>query len=213
MNTSNTSARPAKPLHRGRGWGGSSYFTISELTASATALREGIDNRPSKCAYHLLHVLVDQLLDPIREAWGEPIVVSSGYRCKELNALVGGAKNSHHMLGCAADITAPLCSQAKLLDADKSTAVATDAHTASAPQPKVDAQRGQSQGGKKSSTMSEYLPLGGGREGANRRLFNLIQQMQQEGKIRFTQLIWEGNGRWIHISYVPSDLRCQVIDA
>ena len=55
---------------------------------------------------------------------------------------------------------APLCSQAKLLDADKSTAVATDAHTASAPQPKVDAQRGQSQGGKKSSTMSEYLPLG-----------------------------------------------------
>ena len=160
-------------------WGdkrGASYFTISELTASATALREGIDNRPSKCAYHLLHVLVDQLLDPIREAWGEPIVVSSGYRCKELNDLVGGAKNSHHLLGCAADITVP-------------------------------------QGGKKSSTMSEYLPLGGGREGANRRLFKLIQQMQQERQIRFTQLIWEGEGRWIHISYVPSDLRCQVIDA
>ena len=160
-------------------WGdkrGASYFTISELTASATALREGIDNRPSKCAYHLLHVLVDQLLDPIREAWGEPIVVSSGYRCKELNALVGGAKNSHHLLGCAADITVP-------------------------------------QRGKKGSAISEYLPLGGGREGANRRLFNLIQQMQQEGQIRFTQLIWEGDGRWIHISYVPSDLRCQVIDA
>ena len=58
------------------------HFSISELCASATALREGIDNRPPKCAYHLLHVLVDQLLDPIREAWGEPIVVSSGYRCK-----------------------------------------------------------------------------------------------------------------------------------
>ena len=82
------------------------HFSISELTASATALREGIDNRPSKCAYHLLHVLVDQLLDPIREAWGEPIVVSSGYRCKELNTLIGGVKNSHHMLGCAADIIA-----------------------------------------------------------------------------------------------------------
>ena len=74
------------------------YFSISELISSATALREGIDNRPNKCAYHLLHVLVDQLLDPIREAWGEPIVVSSGYRCKELNTLVGGAKNSHHLL-------------------------------------------------------------------------------------------------------------------
>ena len=61
--------------------------------------------------------------------------------------------------------------------------------------------------------MSKHLPLGRGREGANRKLFNLIQQMQQEGKIRFTQLILEGNGRWIHISYVPSDLRCQVIDA
>ena len=82
------------------------HFSISELTASATALREGIDNRPSKCAYHLLHVLVQQLLDPIREAWGEPIVVSSGYRCKELNTLVGGVKNSHHLLGCAADLIA-----------------------------------------------------------------------------------------------------------
>ncbi len=52
------------------------FFCLEELTASATALREGIDNRPSKCTCHLLHVLVDQLLDPIREAWGEPIVVS-----------------------------------------------------------------------------------------------------------------------------------------
>ena len=109
MNTSNTTARSESPL-LGRGRGEASYFSIQELTASATALREGIDNRPSKCAYHLLHVLVDQLLDPIREAWGEPIVVSSGYRCKELNTLVGGVKNSHHLLGCAADITAPLLS-------------------------------------------------------------------------------------------------------
>ena len=132
------------------------YFSIQELTASATAQREGIDNRPNKCAYQLLHVLVEQLLDPIREAWGAPIVVSSGYRCKGLNALVGGAKNSHHILGCAADIIA-------------------------------------------------------GSKAEHRKLFKLIQQMQQAGKIRFTQLIWEGDGRWIHISYVPSDLKCQVI--
>ena len=133
------------------------YFTIQELTASATALREGIDNRPSKCAYHLLHVLVDQLLDPIREAWGEPIVVSSGYRCKQLNALVGGVKNSHHILGCAADIIA-------------------------------------------------------GNRADHRKLFKMIQKMQQEGHIKFTQLIWEGDGRWIHISYVPGNLKCQVIE-
>ena len=76
MTTANTTVKPESPL-LGRGRGEASYFSIQELTASATALREGIDNRPSKCAYHLLHVLVDQLLDPIREAWGEPIVVSS----------------------------------------------------------------------------------------------------------------------------------------
>ena len=155
MTTSNTTAKPESPL-LGRGRGEASYFSIQELTASATALREGIDNRPNKCAYHLLHVLVQQLLDPIRKAWGEPIVVSSGYRCKQLNTLVGGAKYSHHMLGCAADIIA-------------------------------------------------------GNRADHRKLFRLIVQMQQEGRIKFTQLIWEGDGRWIHISYVPGDLRCQVI--
>ena len=132
------------------------YFSVSELCASATAQREGIDNRPPKCAYHLLHVLVDQLLDPIREAWGEPIVVSSGYRCKELNTLVGGAQHSHHLLGCAADLIA-------------------------------------------------------GNRDDHRRLFRMIQQMQQSGQIRFTQLIAEKDYRWIHISYVPSDLKCQVL--
>ena len=156
MTTQHTTVRSESPL-LGRGKGEASYFTISELTASATALREGIDNRPNKCAYHLLHVLIDQLLDPIREAWGEPIVVSSGYRCKQLNALVGGAKYSHHILGCAADIIA-------------------------------------------------------GNKADHRRLFKLIVKMQQSGQIKFTQLIWECDGRWIHISYVPGDLRCQVIE-
>ena len=132
------------------------HFTIQELTASATALREGIDNRPTECAFHLLHVLVEQLLDPVREAWGKPILVSSGYRCKQLNELVGGVTHSHHILGCAADIIS-------------------------------------------------------GSKADHRRLFALIQKMQEEGKIRFTQLIWEGDGRWLHLSYVPSDLRCQVI--
>ena len=82
------------------------YFSITELTASATAQREGIDNSPTESVHQLLLVLVEKLLAPIREAWGEPIVVSSGYRCPELNTLVGGAKNSHHLLGCAADIIA-----------------------------------------------------------------------------------------------------------
>ena len=45
----------------------------------------------------------------------------------------------------------------------------------------------------------------------NKTLFDFIVKMQQEGRIKFTQLIAEDNYRWLHISYVPSDFRCQVI--
>ena len=175
------------------------YFTIQEMISSATAQREGIDNRPPTSAYHLLHVLVDQLLDPIRKAWGSPIVISSGYRCKELNALVGGAKNSHHLLGCAADIIGglPLNSQARLLNEAEASAGATDAPLASA-----------RRGGTSESTENEPESH---KVKTNKTLFDFIVKMQQEGRIKFTQLILEGDGRWIHISYVPSDLRCQVI--
>ena len=131
------------------------YFTIQELSASATAERLAIDNTPPRAARKMLTILVEQLLDPIRRRYGAPIIVTSGYRCPALNTAVGGVANSHHIVGCAADIVAPLCSQAKLLDADKSTAVATDARTASAPQ-----------GGKTPTSMTELLPLGGGWEGA-----------------------------------------------
>ncbi len=51
-------------------------------------------------------LLVDHILDPIREAWGKPIKINSGYRSKALNSKVGGSKTSDHMLGRAADITA-----------------------------------------------------------------------------------------------------------
>lgn len=80
------------------------YFTISELTKSATAARKGIDNTPNATVKKNLELLVENILDPLREAWGAPIIVSSGYRCPKLNRAVGGAKTSQHMLGQAADI-------------------------------------------------------------------------------------------------------------
>jgi len=80
------------------------YFTLHELTKSATAKRCGIDNTPSQTVIKNLHDLVVNVLDPLRLAWGMPIIVSSGYRCPRLNTLVGGAKNSQHMYGQAADI-------------------------------------------------------------------------------------------------------------
>lgn len=81
------------------------YFTIAELCASSTATAKGIDNTPTPGITQNLERLVANVLDPLREAWGKPVVVTSGYRCPELNKAVGGAKNSHHMQGMAADIS------------------------------------------------------------------------------------------------------------
>ena len=83
---------------------GASYFSLEELTYSATAQARHIENVPSAEAKRNLELLVKCVLDPIREAWGAPIIVNSGYRCEELNKAVGGAKYSYHMQGMAADI-------------------------------------------------------------------------------------------------------------
>lgn len=81
------------------------YFTIEELTRSTTASLRGIDNTPSQLVIDNLTALVNNVLDPLREAWGKPIKVNSGYRCRALNKAVGGVPASQHMLGQAADIT------------------------------------------------------------------------------------------------------------
>lgn len=82
----------------------SKNFTSEELTRSTTAQRLHINNEPSvKVLTNLTH-LATNVLQPLRDAWGQPIVVSSGYRNEELNKTVGGAKNSQHLYGEAADI-------------------------------------------------------------------------------------------------------------
>ena len=91
------------------------YFKFSELTASATAERLAIDNTPPRAAQQMLTVLVEQLLDPIRRRYGAPIIVTSGFRCPALNTAVGGVANSHHIIGCAADITAGSIEQNRVL--------------------------------------------------------------------------------------------------
>lgn len=82
------------------------YFTIEELTRSTTAQLRDIDNTPSQQVIENLTALVDNVLDPLRAAWGKPIHVNSGYRCPALNKAVGGVPASQHMKGEAADITA-----------------------------------------------------------------------------------------------------------
>ena len=80
------------------------FFSIEELTKSETAKRLGIDNTPSDEIKKNLTLFIEKVLDPIREDWGGPIIVSSGYRCPELNAKVGGAKTSGHQYGYCADL-------------------------------------------------------------------------------------------------------------
>lgn len=81
------------------------YFTINELCRSETASKHKIDNTPSAEIIANLTALVDNVLDPLREAWGRPIIVTSGYRCEVLNKFVGGVPTSQHKKGQAADIS------------------------------------------------------------------------------------------------------------
>ena len=64
----------------------------------------GIDNSPSEDIKNNLVLFIETVLDPIREDWGGPISVSSGYRCDRLNKAVGGAENSGHKYGFCADL-------------------------------------------------------------------------------------------------------------
>ena len=79
-------------------------FTLEELLRSPTASRLSIPNTPSESVTRNLTLLCNHILQPLRNAYGKPIIVNSGYRSSELNRAIGGAKNSQHMLGQAADI-------------------------------------------------------------------------------------------------------------
>lgn len=132
------------------------YFSIKELTHSDTAKRKNIENVPDKNQIKNLENLI-KVLDTIREEYGEPINVNSGFRSIALNRAVNGSKTSWHLTGMAADIR---CRD-------------------------------------------------------NIKLWNLIVQMQKEGKIAFTELINEkankyGVPTWIHIAVNPSNLKNQI---
>lgn len=80
------------------------YFKVDEFLRSETADKLAIDNTPTD------HGIIENIqytmeyLNKVREEFGEPIYVNSGYRCPELNKAVGGSKNSYHMTGLAVDL-------------------------------------------------------------------------------------------------------------
>ena len=80
------------------------HFSYEELTASQTAVRFGIPNVPTKEVRQNMQVLAEGL-EKVRALLGKPMMVTSGFRSKELNRKVGGAHTSAHMTGFAADFT------------------------------------------------------------------------------------------------------------
>lgn len=81
------------------------YFSIGELCRSNVADLKGIPNHPNTYQKMNMEKLIRNVLDPLRFKFGKPIYVNSGFRCSTLNELIGGARNSQHMDGKAADIT------------------------------------------------------------------------------------------------------------
>lgn len=82
------------------------YFTINELKRSETATARGIVNEPNAEQVNNLTALVENVLDPVRQRYGKPIIINSGFRCPALNAAVNGSKTSDHMNGNSADLNA-----------------------------------------------------------------------------------------------------------
>ena len=132
------------------------YFSIGELSQSDTADEMGIPNHPNTMQKMNMEKLIVNVLDPIRSMYGKPIYVNSGFRSESLNRWIGGAKNSQHMEGKAADITA-------------------------------------------------------GNPTENKKVWDTIMFLFQEGDIDFDQLIDESNLSWIHISYNEDNNRGQIL--
>lgn len=89
------------------------HFALTEFTQSQTATRNGIPNgldpsHPEQAEVIAnLKALCEEVLEPLRQQMNTPIVITSGYRCPKLNAAVGGAGNSQHTKGEAADLHLP----------------------------------------------------------------------------------------------------------
>lgn len=85
----------------------SPHFVLGEMLVSATAARKGIRNEPGEAEIRALTELCSNVLEAVREHFGRPVVVTSGYRSPRLNVAVGGSATSQHCRGEAADFTVP----------------------------------------------------------------------------------------------------------
>jgi zinc D-Ala-D-Ala carboxypeptidase len=79
-------------------------FSLAELTASQVAARKGISNNPTAGQIENLKRLAESILQPIRNHYDSPVIISSGFRCAELCVAIGSSIKSQHATGSAADL-------------------------------------------------------------------------------------------------------------
>ncbi len=98
----------------------SKNFTLEELCHSNTAIAKRIKNIPNETQIIHLKKLVVNLLQPLRDVWGEPMIINSGFRSEETNKAVGGVVNSQHKEGKAVDVIVdnPRKLQQELINSD-----------------------------------------------------------------------------------------------
>ena len=97
----------------------SKNLSLAEVTKSITAKRLGIDNTPDEWVTENLKKVAEHIFQPVRDHFGKPIYVSSGYRGPELNRAIGGSKRSQHMEGRALDLDADVfgrCTNSQIFD-------------------------------------------------------------------------------------------------
>lgn len=85
----------------------STNFSMREMTKSRLAIRYKIHNQPDDEQKRNLYDLVHNVLQPLRDTFGCPVAINSGFRCLELNRKLGSKDTSQHVLGQAADIEVP----------------------------------------------------------------------------------------------------------
>jgi zinc D-Ala-D-Ala carboxypeptidase len=89
-------------------------FTLAEMTKSETALRHGLENNPGEQELAAMKLLAEKVLQPVRDHFKRGVKVNSAYRHPDVNAKVGGSRNSDHTRGQAADIEIPGVANAEL---------------------------------------------------------------------------------------------------
>jgi len=85
----------------------SDHFSLAEFTKSQTAIRKGIKNDPNDAAIENMRLLCENILEPVRQHYGIPFTLNSGFRCLALNEAVGSSSRSQHVTGQAADFEIP----------------------------------------------------------------------------------------------------------